>query len=140
MAKDVEFIDNRMKVEAALNEAVIAFLHEAAGEMESQTKRNQTRVDTGQTKNAWTYHVDESKGEAVIGNPLENAIWEEYGTGEYAYNGNGRKGGWTYMDEEGNFHHTKGKKPLRAFHKAFIETKGKIIKRLGEILNQRFPK
>lgn len=88
---NVEFTDNRIKVEAALDDAVIAFLYEAAGEVEAQTKRAQTRVDTGQTKGAWTHHVDEDKGEAVIGNPLENAIWEEYGTGEYALKGNGRK-------------------------------------------------
>ena len=42
----------------------------------------------------WTYQVDESKLEATIGNPMENAIWEEFGTGEYALNGDGRKGKW----------------------------------------------
>lgn len=47
---NVEFTDNRIKVEAALDDAVIAFLYEAAGEVEAQTKRAQTRVDTGQTK------------------------------------------------------------------------------------------
>lgn len=135
---NVEFTDNRIKVEAALDDAVIAFLYEAAGEVESQTKIAQTRVDTGQTKGAWTHHVDEDKGEAVIGNPLENAIWEEYGTGEYALKGNGRKDGWFYEDEEGNGHFTHGKKPLRPLQKAFDKTKSKIIKRLGSILNQTF--
>lgn len=91
---NVEFTDNRIKVEAALDDAIVAFLYESAGEIESQTKDAQTRTDTGQTKGAWTHHVDEDKGEAVIGNPLENAIWEEYGTGEYALKKNGRKGGW----------------------------------------------
>jgi hypothetical protein len=28
-----------------------------------------------------------------------NAVYEEFGTGEYAFNGNGRKGGWFYVDE-----------------------------------------
>lgn len=106
---NVEFTDNRIKVEAALDDAVIAFLYEAAGEVEAQTKRAQTRVDTGQTKGAWTHHVDEDKGEAVIGNPLENAIWEEYGTGEYALKGNGRKKPWVYKDERGDWHTTHGK-------------------------------
>lgn len=135
---NVEFTDNRIKVEAALDDAVIAFLYEAAGEVEAQTKRAQTRVDTGQTKGAWTHHVDEDKGEAVIGNPLENAIWEEYGTGEYALKGNGRKKPWVYKDERGNWHTTHGKKPLRPLQKAFDKTKSKIIKRLGSILNQTF--
>ena len=42
---NVEFTDNRIKVEAALDDAVIVFLYEAAGEVEAQTKRAQARVD-----------------------------------------------------------------------------------------------
>ena len=134
----VEFTDNRIKVEAALNDSIVAFLYEAAVEVEAQTKIAQTRVDTGHTKGEWTHYVDEDKGEAVIGNPLENAIWEEYGTGEYALKDNGRKTPWAYKDERGNWHTTHGKKPLRPLQKAFDKTKGKIIKRLGSILNQTF--
>ena len=33
---------------------------------------------------------------------------------------------------------TYGKKPLRPLQKAFDKTKGKIIRRLGSILNQTF--
>lgn len=156
---NVEFTDNRIKVEAALDDAIVAFLYESAGEIESQTKDAQTRTDTGQTKGAWTHYVDEDKGEAVIGNPRENAIWEEYGTGEYALKGNGRKGGWwapvgpdgmslkqaskfskVKKDKAGNIVavFTYGKKPLRPLQKAFDKTKSKIIKRLGSILNQTF--
>ena len=141
---NVEFTDNRIKVEAALDDAIVAFLYESAGEIESQTKDAQTRTDTGQTKGAWTHHVDEDKGEAVIGNPLENAIWEEYGTGEYALKKNGRKGGWwapvgpggmslkqaskfskVKKDKAGNIVavFTYGKKPLRPLQKAFDKTK-----------------
>ena len=134
----VEFTDNRIKVEAALNDSIVAFLYEAAVEVEAQTKIGQTRVDTGHTKGEWTHYVDEDKGEAVIGNPLENAIWEEYGTGEYALKVNGRKKPWVYKDERGNWHTTHGKKPLRPLQKAFDKTKGKIIRRLGSILNQTF--
>lgn len=156
---NVEFTDNRIKVEAALDDAVIAFLYEAAVEVEAQTKIAQTRVDTGHTKGEWTHYVDEDKGEAVIGNPRENAIWEEYGTGEYALKKNGRKGGWwapvgpdgmsleqaskfskVKKDKAGNIVavFTYGKKPLRPLQKAFDKTKGKIIKQLGSILNQTF--
>lgn len=156
---NVEFTDNRIKVEAALNDSIVAFLYEAAVEVESQTKIAQTRVDTGHTKGEWTHYVDEDKGEAVIGNPRENAIWEEYGTGEYALKKNGRKGGWwapvgpdgmsleqaskfskVKKDKAGNIVavFTYGKKPLRPLQKAFDKTKSKIIKRLGSILNQTF--
>ena len=36
----VEFHDNRIEVKAAICDAVTAFLHEACGELEAQTKRN----------------------------------------------------------------------------------------------------
>lgn len=132
----VEFKDNSMKVKATLNEAAISYLYEAAGEIESQVKRN-TRVDTGQLKSSWTYNVDESKGEAVVGSPLENAIWEEFGTGEYAVNGDGRKGGWTYQDAKGEWHYTKGKTPSRAFFSAFNKLKAALIKRAEEVLKAK---
>lgn len=121
----LEFEDYSIEVKAALNEAVIAFLHEAAGEIESQVKRN-TPVDTGQLKGSWDYKVDEHKGEAVIGSPLENAIWNEFGTGQYALHGDGRKTPWKYQDVKGEWHTTTGKRPQRSFHYAFEFVKPKL--------------
>lgn len=132
----VQFTDNSAAVKAALDDAAIAYLYEAGGELEAQVKRN-SRVGTGQLKNSWTYRVNESKGETVIGSPLENAIWEEFGTGEYALHGDGRKGGWYYQDDKGKWHHTNGKKPHRAFHRAFISLKPALIKRAQEALKAR---
>lgn len=133
----VQFTDNSAQVKGALSDAMIAYLYEAGGELEAQVKRNQRVGKTGQTKNEWTYVVDESKGIATVGNPLENAIWEEFGTGEYALNGDGRKGGWYYKDEQGNWHHTYGKQPHRAFQRAFTSLKSALIKRAGEALKAR---
>lgn len=133
----VDFTDNSIKVKAALEDAVLVFLEEATGELEAQTARNQTRVATGDTKGKWTHVVDEGKLEGVVGNPLENAIWEEFGTGEYALEGNGRKGGWKYQDEKGEWHYTTGKTPLRPLHKAYTKLKPKIIKRAEEVLKGR---
>lgn len=133
----VEFTDNSAKVKAALEDAAIAYLYEAGGELEAQVKRN-SRVGSGQLKNSWTYRVDESKGECTVGSPLENAIWEEFGTGEYALHGDGRKGGWYYKDEkDGKWHHTFGKTPHRAFQKAFTSLKTALIKRAEQILKAR---
>jgi len=129
----VKFTDNSAAVKGALNDAVIAYLYEASGELEAQVKRN-TKVGSGQLKNSWTYKVDESKGESTIGSPLENAIWEEFGTGEYALHGDGRKGGWFYKDEKGKWHHTYGKNPHRAFQNAFNSLKTALIKRAEQIL------
>lgn len=154
---DVEFIDNSIKVNRAIEDAIAAFLDDAGGEIISQTVKNYDsagRVDTGQTKGSFKYVVDESKGEVVMGSPLENAIWEEFGTGEYAVKKNGRKGGW-YIHEsklsskaksrmkrvEGKdgkvFYFTLGKKPNRPFEKAYNSTKSKIIKRAEQIFKSK---
>ena len=131
----VQFHDFSINVKNAIEASADAVLEEVAGELESQVKRN-TAVKTGQTKNSWT-HTIRSSGtthEAVIGSSMENAIWEEFGTGEYALNGNGRKGGWFYVDEEGKGHYTHGKHPRRPFWKAYTSLKNMIIKRIQDAI------
>lgn len=129
----IQFIDYSIKVKSAINGMLGAVLEECAGELESQVKRN-SRVDTGKTKNSFRHYVDDAEYVAYIGSSDENAIWEEYGTGEYALNGNGRKGGWSYKDEKGKWYHTNGKKPSRAFWNAYNSMKNKIIKRIQDSL------
>lgn len=129
----VKFENFSIQVKDAIEDAVMQYLHEAAGELKSQIQRN-TPVDTGQLKNSWTYTVDESKQTATVGSPLENAIWNEFGTGEYAANGDGRKGGWSYKDAKGDWHFTKGKAPRRTMHNAFTTMKPKLVKRAEEVL------
>ena len=129
----VEFYDFSMEVKSAIDDAVNAYLHEAGGELAGQVTQN-SRRGTGQLSNSWTYKVDEENGICTVGSPLENAIWEEFGTGEYALHGDGRKGGWHYKDEKGEWHHTYGKKPHRAFKRAFDSLKEPLKARAGEIL------
>lgn len=130
----VEFKDNSIAVKAALGDAAEAFLREAAGELVSQTARN-TRVDTGQLKNSWQYTIRGSV--AMIGSPLENAIWEEFGTGEYALEGDGRKGGWIYRNKEGKTVFTLGKRPNRTLYRAFTGKKNQLIRRAEDIVKGR---
>lgn len=130
----VEFKDNSIAVKEALQKTSISFLNEVSGEIMAQTMRN-TPVDTGQLKASWDYEVDEKSLRTVIGSPLENAIWNEFGTGEYALNGDGRKGGWFYEDEEGKGHFTHGKQPKRSMWTAFQSLKGKIIKYAEEVFS-----
>lgn len=131
----VEFHDFSVHVKEALDEKALQFLEEACSEIESAAKRN-SRVDTGQLKGSWSHQVNEADGKATVGSPLENAIWEEFGTGEYAAKGNGRKGGWTYQDDKGNWHKTKGKKPNRTLQNAFESKKAAIIRRAKEIFKE----
>ena len=127
MADNVVFEDYTIKCQNAIKDKALAGLEEAAGELESAVKRN-TRVDTGQLKNSWRHNVDDGTLTATIGSELENAIWEEFGTGENTLPGySGRKGGWSYKDARGEWHFTMGKKPSRAFFKAFTACKAKLI-------------
>lgn len=130
----VEFHDYSMRVKAALEEKAEQFLEEAASEVESAARRN-SRVASGQLKGSWAHTV--SGKEATIGSPLQNAIWEEFGTGEYAVGGDGRKGGWVYYDPlYDKFHFTLGKRPNRTLQKAFSSTKAKIINRAKQIFGE----
>lgn len=133
MASNVEFHDFSIKVKEAMNDKINATLEEVAGELVSQVKRN-SRVKTGKTKNSFRHKVVDSEHTAYIGSSDENAIWEEFGTGEHALHGNGRKGGWFYVDRKGDGHFTHGKKPSRAFWKAYTSLKNKIIRHIQESL------
>lgn len=129
----VKFIDNRIEVTSAIEKAAIAFLTEVAGELTSQVARN-SRVDLGQLKNSWEYKLKESEFEAYVGSPLENAIWEEFGTGEYAIHGDGRKTPWFYTDRNGEGHWTRGKTPSRAFENA----KTSVAPKAEKIAKEKF--
>ncbi len=158
----VQFEDFSMKVMASLDDACIAFLYEASGEIEAQTKRNMPSGQWfAQQKSAWTHKVDESNGVATVGNSYESSLWTEFGTGEYALHGDGRKGYWVYVrdgssgashsykggksytldeakqivammrDDGLDAHYTKGQSAKRPLHKAFTSKKP-AIKRMAE--------
>lgn len=93
----VKLVKNDLpKISGEVKKVALQWLEETSGELESQAKRN-TRVDSGDTKNSWTHKVDEGAMEAVAGSANINTVYEEYGTGEYAANGDGRQGYWVYV-------------------------------------------
>ena len=128
---EITVIHHLDEVLQRLHSASVAFLHEASGELESQAKVN-TRVDTAQTKNAWTYRLDERGLVSTIGNPLENAIWEEFGTGIYALGGRGRRTPWVYRDRRGRWWTTRGKRGTRAFYRAYRSTAPRIRSQIAK--------
>ena len=129
----VEFHDYTIKVKNTMDDGINAVLEEVAGELASQAKRN-SRIKSRQTSNSFRHKVDDAAHIAYIGSDYENAIWEEFGTGEYALEGNGRKGGWFYVDAKGDGHFTHGKRPSRAFWNAYTSMKNKIINRIQNFL------
>ena len=97
----VEFMDYTIKVTEAIEDALIAGLEEAAGELEARTIRNSRQSHTYGDIRAtalWNHMVDEGKMEAQVGSQHEAGYWEEFGTGEHALNGDGRNGWWVYVD------------------------------------------
>ena len=127
-----DFSDDVIK---KINACGVAWLEEASGAVEGQTKKNTkvAKVNGGRTKGSWEHIVHNSKLEAEVGSRYKNAIWEEFGTGIYALNGDGRKTKWVYKNPNNNkFYATVGKKPRRALHNAYAGLKNKLIKSAQE--------
>ena len=124
----VEFKDFSKIVLQKIHETGETFLEEVGGEVEAQTKRN-TKVKTGKTKGSWEHVVNADKMEVQVGSRYKNALWEEFGTGIYALNGDGRKKvPWVYKTPDGKFHATVGKKPRRALYRAYTSKRNLIIR------------
>ena len=124
----IVYKSNLKQVTSKIELEIYNALEEVGGAVEAQVKQNQ-RVDTGQTKGSWRHYVSAREHAVYIGSNYDNAIWEEFGTGVYALNGNGRKTPWVYTPDDGRtFYRTKGKKPLRPLYKAMTLLRPKINK------------
>lgn len=138
MGAKVEFNDYTIKVLAKLDDKAEAFLEEAKASLASQASRN-SPVDTGALKSSFQTDsfVDAKEKTAYIGSALEYAIWQEFGTGEYALYGNGRKGGWVYKDLKNNkYVFTRGNKPRRMLYHAFEQKKTAVENRAKQIFGE----
>ena len=154
MAGDWEFEDNSVKILRALDKVGQQWLDDATRILHRQVVQN-SRVDTGQTKSSWKKVVEGDKG--IVGSTSENAVWEEFGTGHYAVNGDGRKGAWyvpvekvlgkkkptyngkvviVYGKNGQAYYKTNGKKPNRALQNAKNSTEKKIQKRLETLIKE----
>lgn len=103
----VEFKDFSINVMAALDETTKKWLLETANEITAKAQRNCAMDDDAgkQLKGSYANVVDDDKGVATIGTPLEAGYWEEFGTGSFAdttKNGGkpGRQGWWVYVKDE----------------------------------------
>lgn len=138
MSSNVEFTDYTIKVLAKLDDKAKVFLEEAKSSIASQASRN-SPVDTGALKASFQTDsfVDEKEKTAYIGSSLEYAIWQEYGTGEYALHQNGRQGGWVYKNAKtGKYVFTRGNKPRRMLYHAFEKKKESVKNRAKKIFGE----
>lgn len=162
----VRLENNIVEVKQALEDAAIAYLYEAVKTLEGTTKRGTRPVKYGRhdVKGSWKSVVDEDKKIGTVGSPLEAAFWEELGTGEHAFNNDGRKGWWVFIEGGSNYkyktksydtkeeaeaaaeflrkvkkldaHATNGIEPNRPLHRAFQRRKAWLQRRAAELLGE----
>lgn len=131
----MKFVDNSEAVKRELERAVIRGLIKAAMLVESQAVLL-VPVNTGGLRNSIGSKVDESELVAYIGTNCEYAIYVEFGTGEFAENGNGRKGGWVYKTPNGEVHFTYGMPPQPYLRPAFRQNQKAIRDILADCLRE----
>lgn len=139
MAKStVEFKDNSKAVKSAMQKRQIKWLKMASLILEADAVL-MCAVDTGRLRDSIDHKVDVGEMTAYVGTPAEYAVYIEFGTGRFAENGKGRKGGWVYKAPNGEFIFTEGQAPqpfLRpAFKKNRQSIKNLLKKLMGELDN-----
>lgn len=145
MAKaNMEFTSNLTAAKSKLENAQRAGLLAALLVVERYAKQYSRvgRSGGGATRDSYSHEV-QGGGEAellgAIGSDMMNAVYEEYGTGEFAEAGNGRKGGWVYYDPvDGEFYFTYGKKPNKPLRRAGAVSRKEIQEIIGQHYKEAF--
>ena len=139
MANRFEFEDLTPQVRRDLERVGAQAMTKAALIIEAQAKAL-TPFDTGDLLDSMTHDVVAEGRQAVarIGSTLDYAIYQEFGTGEFAENGAGRKGGWWYKTPDGKLHHTMGTKPKKMLRTSFKKNKAKVKQILSQELGINF--
>ena len=129
------FVDNSEAVKRELERAAIRGLIKASMLVEGQAVLL-APVDKGGLRDSIGYKVDESELVAYIGTNCEYAIYVEFGVGEFAENGNGRKGGWVYKTPNGEVRFTYGMPPQPYLRPAFRRNQKAIRDILADCLRE----
>ncbi len=119
---DFKLEDYSKERSADLERAAIKALTKVGLIVESSAK-TKARFDTGQLRDGIGHKVKPDGTETVVlvGSNDEHFIFNEMGTGEFAENGLGRKGGWFYKTPDGQGHFTMGMTPQPMLRPAFRE-------------------
>lgn len=129
----MKFVNNSAAVKRELERAMIRGLIKAAMLVEGQAVLL-VPTKTGALKKSIGYKVNESELVAYVGTNCEYAIYVEFGTGEFAENGNGRQGGWVYRTPDGEVHFTYGMEPQPYLRPAFRQNQKAIKDILADCL------
>lgn len=133
LSNDFEFVSYRKEVEQQMEEIAARGMEKVLMLIRSAAK-SLTPVNTGQLRDRLDYQLRMVNGKVVgiVGSPDMYAIYVEFGTGEFAENGSGRKGGWAYQDPSGEWFFTWGQDPQPFLRPAFKQNKKQIIDILGK--------
>lgn len=141
---NVQYTSNLSEAKSRLNNAQRAAVIAACLTVERYAKQYSRvgRKGGGGTRDSYTHEV-QGGGEAeligAIGSDMMNAVYEEYGTGEFAEKGDGRKGGWVYYDPvAGEFYFTYGKKPNKPLRRAGAVSRAEVQKIVGDHYKEAF--
>ncbi|MCR1932834.1 HK97-gp10 family putative phage morphogenesis protein [Enterococcus gallinarum] len=121
----MKFLDHSDEAKEVLKQATIQWLFQACMLVEGQAVVL-AAVHTSRLRNSIDYVVDEAELIGYVGTNVEYAIYVEMGTGEFAENGMGRKGGWVYQDPSGEWFFTWGQEPQPYLRPAFRKNKSQI--------------
>lgn len=140
MAKGWKFEDNSAKIKAILESASEEAMEAAGLMIESQAKSLAPVGNSGELRDKINHTVIRENGVVVgkVGSPTDYSIYVEYGTGEMAENGAGRKGGWVYKAPDGKWYYTRGQKPQPFLRPAFRRNKKNIQDIVGKHYKAKF--
>lgn len=119
------FRDHSQGAKDAIQQATVRWLFEACILVQGQAILL-APTQTARLKGSIDYQVDEGELVGYVGTNVEYAIYVEFGTGEFAENGRGRKGGWVYQDPSGEWFFTWGQEPQPYLRPAFRQTRKEI--------------
>lgn len=131
----MEFVDNSAKAKALIEKKAIQALIKACMLVEGQAVAL-APAKSGALRDNITYKVDEATLIGYVGTNVEYAIYMEFGTGEFAEKGDGRKGGWVYKAPDGKWYFTYGNKPKPYLRPAFRRNKKRIRAILEDALRE----
>lgn len=132
MNSGLKFVSYKNQVIEQMEVVLIRGMTKVLELIKSAAKSN-APVSTGQLRDRIDYRLKEMNGHVVgiVGSPDQYAIYVEFGTGEFAENGGGKKGGWAYQDPSGEWFFTWGQDPQPFLRDAFRQYKDKVKEILG---------
>ena len=137
----VEFntIDHTDEVLKALETQLEAGLEAVGNNAVSHAKQNITaagRIDTSKLINSVNHKVETGEKAVYIGTNTEYAIYNEMGTGIYASGGGGRQTPWVYQDAKGEWHRTRGMRPIHFLKNAAANFAGEYVAIIKQYLSK----